>query len=99
PPATAPLLPYTTLFRSKTTTTAASSSALRLRGRVRIRARAIDRSHGLSGSVGDGYRHVLTLGEWFLEVKVDEGPARRVCSVERRSEEHTSELQSQSNIV
>src|SRR5688572_30921018 len=77
------LFPYTTLFRSR-----------------RPEARGVGQVEGLGAELQVPVAaHVEALGERRVDVAVAGGPGHARAAVAPRSEEHTSELQSQSNIV
>src|SRR5205085_9734653 len=96
-PLTSTLFPYTTLFRSSL------EIAIRLRDRVRVDGKVGD-------DLADGRQLVADLDRsqtervldllHDLEVRRDSGVRVEVeLDHDARSEEHTSELQSQSNLV
>src|SRR5205085_7988514 len=85
PPPLSPLFPYTTLFRS------ALPAALGPRRRAAKDSRGIDRrSRVVDPTLSSAERAAGWVGPW---------ETRRRTAGQARSEEHTSELQSQSNLV
>src|SRR5688572_31173198 len=91
PPPSSTLFPYTTLFRSKTGAEAAPWARRRPIGVNDAKVHL---------AVGDGTRTLarITLRRIFRMLTVTRDSANDL-EIRERSEEHTSELQSQSNLV
>src|SRR5205085_6029916 len=92
PPPTSTLFPYTTLFRSR-------ADAQRSRRPRRGLRRAPAAGHRRHGSAQGGSRPRAARGCGRLTALPGRALARLEAEILLRSEEHTSELQSQSNLV
>src|SRR5207244_9207352 len=93
PPPSSPLLPYTTLFRSR----AADHGAIVVGGAGRGAARAGAGAAGLSGDAGA--RRVAGGAVRHVGERAREAVRARRAAGAGRSEEHTSELQSPDHLV
>src|SRR5262249_61196905 len=94
PPPTSPLFPYTTLFRSCMDFYDILDQVLALLQRhQRVTYRAVQRQFGVDEDTLADLKDALLYAH--PEVRVEQG----VLEIGERSEEHTSELQSLTNLV